>query len=131
MKRRLFDSFCWGIVATLALSVAHWLCRYVFIGLHGMFEIPFLYYKVGVVVIGLCVILGSKRTMFCTVFGYFLGFWCGIWFEAEWVDENGMNHSSIWIWWACVMLAFIIMPAALRFGSFLINAVKARRIRSV
>ena len=91
------------------LMIGFALGRYVFFDVHGMKEFP-----VALLVLGLAVMLISLLTFkkvlpYFISTGYLMGFVFGFLFQVTKMDANGVSVNNLWVIWAGVYVAFIVV----------------------
>lgn len=96
----------WAMGTSLLLYLVYFLCRYMFIHLHGMKEWPFDLLVFGLIIISVAAFLNARRVMVLTVVGYIGGFAMGIMFGIDGVDPGGGKTNNKWLIWT---LSFIII----------------------
>ena len=104
MKKRLA-----GALSLAGLAGAYWALRYPLLFLHGMKQWPLALFIAGAVVIAVSgLALGRKALPILTLAGYAAGFILGYLFQSDY----GAGQNSLWIIWACVDLAAILVGVA-------------------
>ncbi|MBS5956663.1 MAG: hypothetical protein KIC73_07095 [Clostridiales bacterium] len=84
----------WAMATSLLLYLVYFLCRYMFIHLHGMKEWPFDLLVFGLIIITVAAFFNARRVMVLTVVGYIGGFAMGIMFGVDGVDPGGGKTNN-------------------------------------
>ena len=91
------------------LIVGFVLGRYVFFDVHGMKEFPVTLLVLGLAVMLISVLTVQKVLPYFTSAGYIIGFVFGFLFQVTQMDANGVSVNNLWVIWAGVYVAFIIV----------------------
>lgn len=83
--------------------------RYVFFDVHGMKEFPVVLLVLGLVVMGISVLTAKKVLPYFISAGYIIGFVFGFIFQVTKMDVNGVSVNNLWVIWAVVDVAFIVV----------------------
>ena len=84
------------------------LCRFVFIGLHGMKEWPVDLLIVGLVVHLISLFIKKRYVPWFASIGYFVGFWAGVLLHKEGIDPGGGTTDNLWQIWTILFLGCIL-----------------------
>ena len=91
------------------LIVGFVLGRYVFFDVHGMKEFPVTLLVLGLAVMLISVLTSKKVLPYFISAGYLIGFVFGFIFQVTKMDANGVSVNNLWVIWAGVYVAFIIV----------------------
>ena len=91
------------------LMVGFVLGRYVFFDVHGMKEFPVTLLVLGLAVMLISVLTSKKVLPYFISAGYLIGFVFGFIFQVTKMDANGVSVNNLWVIWAGVYVAFIIV----------------------
>ena len=91
------------------LLVGFILGRYVFFDVHGMKEFPVVLLVLGLVVMVISVLTTKKILPYFISMGYIIGFVFGFTFQVTKMDANGVSVNNLWVIWAVVYVAFIVL----------------------
>ena len=91
------------------LIVGFVLGRYVFFDVHGMKEFPATLLGLGLVVMLISLLTSKKVLPYFISAGYLIGFVFGFLFQVTQMDANGVSVNNLWVIWAGVYVAFIIV----------------------
>ena len=91
------------------LMVGFVLGRYVFFDVHGMKEFPVTLLVLGLAVMPISVLTSKKVLPYFISAGYLIGFVFGFIFQVTKMDANGVSVNNLWVIWAGVYVAFIIV----------------------
>lgn len=101
-----------GFLSLLGLTVQYWALRYPLFFLHGMKAWPLTLFVPGAIIITVSgVALCRKALPVFAAAGYGVGFILGYVFQWDY----GRGQNSLWIIWACVYLAFLILGIVIEF----------------
>ena len=107
---KIRNRMTWALGASVALSVAFFLCRYTFFALHGMMQWPFVLFVFGLIAIIFAAIFDARKVMACTVVGYMNGFAFGMLFHWDSYHPErgpGVYTNNNWLLWTLFFLLFI------------------------
>ena len=108
MKNRIIGTVC----SVVALCVCFLLCRYSFLGLHGMKQYPVFLLAVGLIALIVAAIFDGRKIMIFTIIGYMGGFVLGMLFNTDGVDQSGARTNNAWWIWT-VSFAVIILAGVI------------------
>ena len=91
------------------LLVGFILGRYVFFDVHGMKEFPVVLLMLGLLVMVVSVVTTKKLLPYFISLGYIVGFVFGFIFQVTKIDTNGVSVNNLWVIWAVVYVAFIVL----------------------
>ena len=97
------------VIALGILLVGFILGRYVFFDVHGMKEFPVVLLVLGLVVMGISLLTTKKVLPYFISAGYIIGFVFGFIFQVTKMDANGVSVNNLWVIWAVVYVALIIV----------------------
>lgn len=97
------------VIALGILLVGFILGRHVFFEVHGMKEFPVVLLVLGLVVMGISVLTTKKVLPYFISAGYIIGFVFGFIFQVTKMDANGVSVNNLWVIWAVVYVAFIVV----------------------
>ena len=97
------------VIALGILLVGFILGRYVFFDVHGMKEFPVVLLVLGLVVMVISVLTTKKILPYFISVGYIIGFVFGFIFQVTKMDANGVSVNNLWVIWAVVYVAFIVL----------------------
>ena len=97
------------VVALGILLVGFILGRYVFFDVHGMKEFPSTLLVLGLVAMAISVLTSKKVMPYFISAGYIIGFVFGFLFQVTGLDANGVSVNNLWVIWAAVYVAFILV----------------------
>lgn len=110
----------WTIGSVVALFICYLICRFVFYGLHGMKDWPFVLLVLGETVIAIAAFTDSRTAMGCAAADYGVGFIAGMLFsgygyrdygsnvDGEFVVEYRALVDNGWLIWTAVYLTVIL-----------------------
>ena len=91
------------------LMVGFVLGRYVFFDVHGMKEFPVTLLVLGLAVMLISVLTSKKVLPYFISTGYLMGFVFGFLLQVTKMDANGVSVNNLWVIWAGVYVAFIVV----------------------
>ena len=97
------------VIALGILLVGFILGRYVFFDVHGMKEFPVVLLILGLVVMVISGLSTKKIIPYFISVGYIIGFVLGFIFQETKIDANGVSVNNLWVIWAVVYVAFIVL----------------------
>ena len=97
------------VIALGILLVGFILGRYVFFDVHGMKEFPAVLLILGLVVMVISGLSTKKIIPYFISVGYIIGFVLGFIFQETKIDANGVSVNNLWVIWAVVYVAFILI----------------------
>ena len=97
------------VIALGILLFGFVLGRYVFFDVHGMKEFPVVLLVLGLVVMVASVVTTKTILPYFISAGYIIGFVSGFIFQATKIDSNGVSVNNLWVIWAVVYVAFIVL----------------------
>ena len=97
------------VIALGILLVGFVLGRYVFFDVHGMKEFPAVLLILGLVVMVISGLSTKKIFPYFISVGYIIGFIFGLIFQVTKMDANGVSVNNLWVIWAVVYVAFIML----------------------
>ena len=97
------------VIALGILLVGFILGRYVFFDVHGMKEFPAVLLILGLVVMVISGLSTKKIFPYFISVGYIIGFIFGLIFQVTKMDANGVSVNNLWVIWAVVYVAFIML----------------------
>jgi len=100
------ENFLWVIMSLAFYGISYWLCRYVF-DFHGMSQFPLILFFPGLIVLLISLILRTRFLTIMTVSGYIGGFFLGMLFNTDGLDEGGATTNNLWKIWAVSFLISI------------------------
>lgn len=113
----LKNKVVWGISMLGILGVSYWLCRFSFFEMHGMKQWPTLLAMLGIVIIVIAIIIGSRIISVATLVGYMGGFVLAMIFNTDGVDPGGGRTNNAWIIWGAVFIFSTLIGIILGFVS--------------
>ena len=97
------------VIALGILLVGFILGRYVFFDVHGMKEFPAVLLIFGFVIMVISGLSTKKIFPYFISVGYIIGFVFGLIFQVTKMDANGVSVNNLWVIWAVVYVAFIVL----------------------
>ena len=91
------------------LIIGFVLGRYVFFDVHGMKEFPVTLLVLGLAVMLISMLTSKKVLPYFISTGYLMGFVFGFLFQVTKMDVNGVSVNNLWVIWAGVYVAFIVV----------------------
>ncbi len=104
-KRRIL----WRLVVAVAYAISYFLCRVVFLGMHGMVDWTNLLAKMSAIILTISFIFENQILSVATVGGYMGGFILAMMFNRDGVDPGGGRTNNAWFIWASVLFFSIII----------------------
>ena len=92
------------------------LCRYVFLGVHGMKEWPVVLFQFGLVALLVSLLARKQCAPWFTSVGYLFSFWVGVLFHTHGFDPGGGKTDNLWGIWMVTFLVCI-------FSGFLLEVI--------
>ena len=97
------------LVSLSILCTGFALCRYTFLEIHGMKQLPGLLFGVGMVFLAISFFLRGKVAPIVIALTYLIGFVAGVVFETDGVDAGGGATSNLWIIWTVVFVSLSVI----------------------
>ena len=94
-KRRIL----WRLVVAVAYAISYFLCRVVFLGMHGMVDWTNLLAKMSAIILTISFIFENQILSVATVGGYMGGFILAMMFIG-WCRPGGGRTNNAWFIWA-------------------------------
>ena len=85
------------LVSLFILCVEFALCRYTFLEIHGMKQLPGLLFGVGMIFLVISFLKRGKMAPIVMALAYLIGFVAGVVFETEGIDAGGGTKNNLWI----------------------------------
>lgn len=97
------------LVSLFILCVEFALCRYTFLEIHGMKQLPGLLFAVGMIFLVISFLKRGKMAPIVMALAYLIGFVAGVVFETDGVDAGGGATSNLWIIWTVVFVSLSVI----------------------
>ena len=97
------------VIALGILMIGFGLGRYVFFDVHGMKEFPVALLVLGLAVMLISLLTSKKVLPYFISTGYLIGFVFGFLLQVTKMDANGVSVNNLWVIWAGVYVAFIVV----------------------
>ena len=97
------------IAAVVILLIGYILSRYTFFDVHGMKEFPVTLLVLGLAVMLISMLTSKKMMPYFVSSGYMIGFVFGFVFQVTKIDANGVSVNNLWVIWAGIYVAFIVV----------------------
>ena len=105
-KKMMFRLAPFGV-----LLLGFLLCRFVFLGLHGMKEWPVCLLAAGLVIVTMSLLTKKQIVAWFTSVGYLVGFFAGVLFRTEGFDPGGGRTDNLWQIWTVTFMVCIVVGA--------------------